>query len=69
MTTITSLQSNLLITGDGRVFWKGQEVPGIVSVKFNSEPGDLQVKLKVNGSADALYMELVSAGIIVKKGK
>lgn len=72
MPAIQALQANLLVTGANtdtpKVFWKGDEVPGVVSIKINSERGDRQVKLRVNGAADALYMDMVSAGIIVKKG-
>lgn len=60
-------QGSLAIVDGDKVFWKGEAVPGIVSVKLNYEDGDTQVKLKVNGTADALYMDMVSAGIFIKK--
>lgn len=73
MPALTALQSNLIVTGvntpDFKVFWKGDEVPGVLSVKVNAEAGEQQVKLRVNGTADTLYMDMVSAGIIVKKGR
>lgn len=62
-------QGSITIIDGNKVFWKGQPVPDVVSIKLNYEDGDTQIKLKVNGTADALYMEMVSAGIIVKKGK
>lgn len=62
-------QGNLVIIDGAKVFWKGQPVPGVIGIKLNHEEGDTQVKLKVNGTADALYMEMVTAGIIVKKEK
>lgn len=60
-------QGSLAIVDGDKVFWNGDPVPGIVSVKLNYEDGDTQVKLKVNGTADALYMDMVSAGIFIKK--
>lgn len=62
-------QGDLTIVDGYKVFWKGFVVPGVVSVKLNHEDGDTQVKLKVNGTEDALYMEMVTAGILIKKGK
>lgn len=71
---INAQTGNLVIVGANtasiRVFWKGQEVPGVVEVKTHWENGEQQVKLKVNGTADALYMEMISeGGVVVKKGK
>jgi hypothetical protein len=68
---LASEVSNLTMVGlhttAPKVFWRGEEVPGVESIKINNESGDVGVKLKVNGTADAVYMELVSAGIHVKK--
>lgn len=68
---IQTAQGNLTLVGLNtpipRVFWNGAEVPGVTQIKTNWEDGEQQVKLRVNGTADALYMELVTAGIVVKK--
>lgn len=70
---ITTAKGTLTMVGLNtpapRVFWNGVEVPGIKSIKTNWEDGEQQVKLRVKGTADALYMELVTAGIVVKKEK
>lgn len=62
-------QGDLTIVNGDKVYWKGALVPGVLSIKLNHEDGDTQVKLKVNGTNDTLYMEMVTAGIIVKKEK
>lgn len=68
---LESVASDFVIVGihsdAPEVFWKGTKVPGVVSIKANFADGESQVKLKVNGTADALYMQLVTAGIQVKK--
>lgn len=73
MATLNSTSGSLTMVGlntpTPKVFWNGQEVPGVTSIKTNNDDGEHSVKLRVNGGADALYMELVSAGISVKKGK
>lgn len=51
------------------VFWNGKPVPGVNQIKVEWERGDRVVVLRVNGSDDTLYMEMVAAGIRVKKGK
>lgn len=56
-----------LNTATPQVFWNGEAVPGVTSIKTMWEEGEQQVKLRVKGTADALYMALVSAGIVVKK--
>lgn len=70
---IESAQGSLtmigLNTSTPQVFWNGVKVPGIVAIKTEWEDDEARVKLKVNGSEDALYMELVAAGIVVKKEK
>lgn len=58
-----------LNTDTPQVFWNGKPVTGILGVKVDWEKGERQVKLRVSGNDDALYMELVSAGLLVKKGK
>lgn len=69
--TIAATQGQLTMVGlntdTPQVFWNGDPVPGITSIKVNWEDGEQQIRLKVNGVADALYMELVTAGIVVKK--
>jgi hypothetical protein len=58
-----------LNTSSPQVFWNGKAVPGIVAIKTEWEDDEARVKLKVDGADDALYMELVAAGIVVKKEK
>jgi hypothetical protein len=52
-----------------QVFWNGAVVPGVTEIKVDWEHDERRVKLKITGTDDALYMELVTAGITVKKGK
>ena len=58
-----------LNTDTPQVFWNGKAITGLLGVKVEWEKGERQIKLRVNGADDALYMELVSAGINIKKGK
>ena len=58
-----------LNTSSPQVFWNGKKVPSIVAIKTEWEDDEARVKLKVNGTEDALYMELVAAGITVKREK
>lgn len=66
---LNTAQGNLVIVDGNKVFWKGQAVPGVVSVKLNYGEGESNVKIKVNGTADALYLELITAGVQIKKEK
>jgi hypothetical protein len=53
-----------------KVFWNGVQVEGITEIKVDSELGkEFMVKLKIKGTNDTQYMEMVSAGINIKKGK
>ena len=52
-----------------QVFFNGLRVPGITEIKIDWEHDEQRVKLKVNGVEDALYMQLVDAGVTVKKEK
>lgn len=72
---IESAQGSLamigLNTATPQVFWNGQAIPGLVSIKTEWEDDEARVKLKVTGeglSAD-LYNDLVTSGIVVKKEK
>lgn len=51
------------------IYWNGEPVPGVTDIQVDWDDMGQRVKLHVNGSADALYMEMVAAGITVKKGK
>jgi hypothetical protein len=65
------VQGSLTMTGLNsdapKVFWNGHPVLGILEIKTEWEQDEHRVKLKVNGTDDSLYMELVAGGIIVKK--
>jgi hypothetical protein len=56
-----------LNTDTPQVFFNGAAVPGITEVKVDWEHDEQRVKLRVNGSDDAIYMQLVDAGVTVKK--
>ncbi len=56
-----------LNTDTPQVFFNGVAVPGITEVKVDWEHDEQRVKLRVNGSDDAIYMQLVDAGVTVKK--
>lgn len=66
--------SNLTMTGLNttipRVFWGGVEVLGITEITVvNRINKEATIGLKLKGTNDALYMELIAAGIQIKKGK
>ena len=69
----TAIKGNLTIIGLNTdaptIFWNGVEVLGVIGINVAWEKGERQIKLKVNGTADSMYMEMVSAGISVKKGR
>ena len=50
-----------------KIFWNGVEVPGILTVDVSWDTDDHRVKLRVNGNADSMYLEMVSEGIVIKK--
>ena len=52
-----------------RVFWNGVEVLGVKQIKVEVEGSDRVVRLVIEGTNDALYMELIQAGVQVKKQK
>lgn len=58
-----------LNTDAPQVFFNGIAVPGITEIKVDWEHDEQRVKLRVNGADDTLYMQLVEAGITVKKEK
>lgn len=68
---ITTANGSLVIVGLNtpapQVFWNGTEVAGVVSIRSEWEHDERHIKLRVKGTDDALYMELVAAGIQVKK--
>lgn len=65
-------QGSLVIVGVNtttpKVFWKGTEVLGVVSVKVENEVGDEQrVKLKVfDTNQDDILSEMASENVIIK---
>ena len=58
-----------LNTDTPSVFFNGITVPGIVEIRVEWEHDERKVKLKVNGADDTMYMQLVEAGVTVKKEK
>lgn len=68
---IQAVMGNLTIIGINtpnlKVFWNGVEVPGILTVDINWDADDHRVKLRVNGDADSLYLEMATEGIVIKK--
>ena len=50
-----------------QAFWNGHPVQGLIGVGVDWENDEHRVKLHINGTDDALYTELVTAGITVKK--
>lgn len=67
------VQGNLTMMGlnteTPQIFWNGLPVGGITKVNVEWTDKEQEVKIRVNGSDDAVYMEMVSAGINIKKGK
>ena len=70
MTQVTqgSLTMVGLNTPTPQVFWNGKTVTGIVGIKVDWEDDEQRVKLKVNGTDDALYAEMLAGGINIKRG-
>lgn len=66
--TQTSLTMLGLDTNAPQVFWNGRPVPGITSIRVDWEHDDQRVKLRVNGTDDALYAEMIASGINIKRG-
>ena len=70
---IQTATGNLVIIGLNtsapKVFWNGAEVLGIIEIQSSWEKGESVVKFKLSGTNDAQYMEMISAGIVVKKEK
>ena len=58
-----------LNTPTPKVFFNGVEVAGVASISTEWEHDEHRVKLRVTGADDVLYMQLIDAGVIVKKGK
>lgn len=56
-----------LNTPSPTVFWNGKPIPGIVGVRVEWENDEQHVKLKVDGTDDAIYAELLVAGIHIKR--
>lgn len=56
-----------LNTAAQKVFWNGVEVLGIQQIKVDVDGSERIVKLVVSGDDDSLYMELVQAGVQIKK--
>ena len=68
---LTGVKGNLTMVGLNtlaqKVFWNGTEVTGIKQIKVDVDGHERVVKLVLEGTDDALYMELIQAGIQVKK--
>ena len=56
-----------LNTAKPTVFWNGGIVPGIVGIKVDWEDDEQVIKLKVDGTDNAIYAELLVAGIHIKR--
>lgn len=56
-----------LHTDTPQVFWKGTEVTGITRANIIFDEDDSRVKFTVSGAQDAVYLEMIDAGIIIKK--
>ena len=57
-----------LNTSNAVVFWNGIEVPNITSIRVDWEQDEQRIKLKVTGSDEAMYAEMLANGIHIKKG-
>jgi hypothetical protein len=63
-------QSSLTMVGlnttTPQVFWKGQLVTGITSIRVDWENDEQNVTLRVNTSNPELYAEMSAAGIKIR---
>ena len=50
-----------------KVFWNGELVPGIIAIRVDWELDEQRVRLRVNNTNQAVYAEMLLAGIIIKK--
>lgn len=50
-----------------KVFWRGQEITGVTGVTVHVDEDDRRVKLRISGSQDILYAEMIAAGVAIKK--
>lgn len=66
-----SVQDSLVLVGVNtstpKAFWNGIEILGVIGIGVDWENDEHRVKLRVRGSNNALYSELTTAGISVKK--
>jgi hypothetical protein len=66
-------QSSLTMIGlnttTPQVFWKGQLVAGITSIRVDWENDEQRVTLRVNTSNPELYTEMSAAGIKIRELK
>lgn len=58
-----------LNTPEPRVYWNGVPVTGIVKIKTDWEADEQRITFKVRGMDEAIYMQLVEAGIHVRRMK
>jgi hypothetical protein len=56
-----------LHTEQPEVFWNGRLVEGVQRIHSHHDEDEHRVKLVVKGNQDALYVEMVDAGIQIKK--
>lgn len=56
-----------LNTSTPTVFWNGIKVQNITAVRTDWDADEQRVKLKVTSMDEALYQELITGGIIVKR--
>ena len=67
LTTQASLVMLGLNTKTPQVFFNGVPVPDVTEIKVDWEHDEQRVKLRVAGDDDTIYMQLVDAGISVRK--
>lgn len=64
-------QSNLVIVGLDKVFWKGKEVLGIRTIELKKASHHMECKLTItrNTNEQAIIDEIKASGVIVKEVK
>lgn len=52
---------------DGRVFWNGVEVVGLVSIFMHVEDDSSRIKFEVSGGDEAVLTEMEATGIKIRR--
>jgi hypothetical protein len=58
-----------LNTAAPQVFFNGTEVTGVTEIKTDWECDEQRITIKLHGDDDALYMQMVEAGINIRKDR